>query len=33
MRGGGEKLSEVERCECSLYNPVSDLSWEYFQGE
>lgn len=33
MRGGAEKLSELERCECSLYNPVSDLTWERSHGE
>lgn len=33
MRGGAEKLSELGRCQCSLYNPVLDLTWERSQCE
>lgn len=33
MRGRAGTLSELERCECSLYNPVSDPTWESSQCE
>lgn len=33
MGEGAEKLSELERCERSLYNPVSDLTWEHSHCE
>lgn len=33
MRGRAETLSELEGCKCSLYNPVSDLTWESSQWE